>query len=95
MSGVRVGLGWRWEFCCEGAVVVVNIVGHSGGVEGRGWGSVSHCVSHVSRAKGFGSRLIGCLPFSWRLLMRRVRHQAFSQRSFGFVPPLCFMRGNP
>ena len=78
------------------AVVVVSVVGHRGGVAGRGRGSVSHGASHVSRAKGVGSRLTGCLPFLWWLLMRRVRYQALSQRPLGFVPsPLLYTAAIP
>ena len=67
------------------ALVVVNIVERSGAVAG---GSVllARGLAMFLELMGIGSRLSGCLPFSFWLLTRRVRHQVLSQRPLGFIP---------
>ena len=66
------------------ALVVVNIVERSGAVAG---GSVllARGLAMFLELMGIGSHVSGCLPFSFWLLTRRVRHQALSHRPLGFI----------
>ena len=77
-------------------VKAVVVEGWGGVVSGVLLAGAKAIISRVSRAKGSGCRVTGCLPFSRRLLTRRVSHQAYSQRPLGFVPfPLAFRAAIP